>query len=333
MKKGYVLLVLALLLAGMGFAHRLASLPDLLNPETIRIYGDQMFITDFPRVKIYSTTDFTLQEEFGEQGEGPRQFMGSLPGICVLGDHIIVNSQQKISYYTKGGEFVKEMKVKAGSNFKPIGDKFVAYGFREEQKVLYQTVNLCDANLEKIKEIFRQKSWNQMTQAGYMDVLNIKGYICRVDGDRMVIDGEGGTLYVFDGEGNRLRSISPQYEKIKVTAEDKKRYHHYYKTDPHSAPYYDFMKTRFRFRTYFPEIRFFDVADGKIYIMTYKQRGKDSEFLIYDIDGTFLKRVTLPIAFINAEDIYPFTVKDDKIYQLIDNPETEEWELHRLAVE
>jgi hypothetical protein len=50
--------------------------------------------------------------------------------------------------------------------------------------------------------------------------------------------------------------------------------------------------------------------------------------LIFDIKGSLLKKVFLPIRAMNPEHLCPFSFYKDKFYQLIFNEETEKWELH-----
>jgi len=49
-------------------------LRDLFRPELIRVDQNQIYITEGPRVYIYSLDDFKLIGKFGAKGEGPQEF-------------------------------------------------------------------------------------------------------------------------------------------------------------------------------------------------------------------------------------------------------------------
>jgi uncharacterized protein YlbG (UPF0298 family) len=71
-------------------------------------------VTQEATVFIYSLKDFKLVKKFGKAGEGPREFriLPQLPlNIDARTDQIIVNSFGKVSYFTKQGEFIKEVKT------------------------------------------------------------------------------------------------------------------------------------------------------------------------------------------------------------------------------
>jgi hypothetical protein len=90
----------------------------------------------------------------------------------------------------------------------------------------------------------------------------------------------------------------------------------------------------------------FIVADEKIYVLTYKKEKEKSEFVILDLKGKLLKKVFLPFnqsdewfhyslakATSQASPHATFTIKNGKLYQLIENEDKEIWELHITNIE
>jgi hypothetical protein len=67
-----------------------------------------------------------------------------------------------------------------------------------------------------------------------------------------------------------------------------------------------------------PIFKDYRLADNKIYILSsFKKQGKYETF-IYDFSGKLLKKTFLPL--VESDDIttlYPFDIKDNKIYQLV----------------
>jgi uncharacterized protein YkuJ len=53
-----------------------------------------------------------------------------------------------------------------------------------------------------------------------------------------------------------------------------------------------------------------------------------SEFHVFNRDGKFVETVLVPLAEENIFEFYPYAIRDGKVFQLIDNFETEIWELH-----
>ena len=72
-----------------------------------------------------------------------------------------------------------------------------------------------------------------------------------------------------------------------------------------------------------------DVVDDKLYVNGYQNPDGKTEFAVYDRIGNLLKsKVYLRIPEATARDLYPYTIKDGKLYQLVDDVDEEVWELH-----
>jgi hypothetical protein len=63
------------------------------------------------------------------------------------------------------------------------------------------------------------------------------------------------------------------------------------------------------------------------------KKDETDEFFIYNFNGQFLKRLFLPAAYLDGLRPCPTYIKDNKLYQLIENEEEEEWELHAHLIE
>ena len=72
-----------------------------------------------------------------------------------------------------------------------------------------------------------------------------------------------------------------------------------------------------------------DVTDGKVYVNGYLRRDGTTEFTLFDLKGKLLKdKIYLTLPEISARDLYPYTINGGKLYQVVDNDDTEVWELH-----
>jgi hypothetical protein len=82
------------------------------------------------------------------------------------------------------------------------------------------------------------------------------------------------------------------------------------------------------FPDYFPVARYFNIKNDKIYIMTYKEEKDKKEFLILDLHGKHLGKVLLPLVSADIMGVLPFDFQGNHLYQVVENEETENWELH-----
>ena len=335
MKKFIMVFVLICWAAGFVFPGKVAVFPGLANPFYILADNSQLYITDGPVINIYSLTDYKPVKKFGRAGEGPREFKlnprrsAGSAFIFIHPDYILANSLGKVLYFSKKGEFIKETRVNTRARrFRTLGQGFAGEEFvREKDNMRYSVRFIYNSNFKRVKELYRRQSFSQ--PQGDMNPFYMVSPIMEVYRDRVYInDPEGLTIYVFDANGNQLPSIKHNYDKLVITDDYKNEMLNWYKTYPSFKDRWPQWKDRLKFPGYFPAIRWFNVIDDKIYVLTHKQENEKSEFIILDLDGKFLKKAMVPLVEKDERLWYPYTIKNDKLYQLIENPDEEEWELH-----
>jgi len=342
MRKLLILFIAVLFLTCLVWAAKVAVLSELQRPASITVDGSQVFITEGINVYIYSAKDYSLQKKFGKEGEGPQEFkrhpnpMAEDIRIIVQPKEILVNSIGKISYFTRKGEFIREMRVMLSlGGYIPVGNHMAGFGFDQKDNTRYITLNLCSPQCVKEKEFFRVKT---LIQDGKsidpikMSVAKLVATI-RVEDNKMFYRGEDQKIYAFDENGNQIYSITPEYEKVKFTKEWENRYINFLETDPRYKYVYQQDKNRIKFPGYFPPIRDLRVANKKIYIITFKSINDKKECYIYDsADGKFIKKVFIPLVEQNVQELYPYTIKNGKVYQVVENLDEEKWELHVIDI-
>ncbi len=331
MKRVYLSLFL-LLVSGLIFAGRVIPLPDLLKPQRIYIDREQLFVTEGAAIYIYSLKDFKLQKKFGKRGEGPGEFKESGEGIrlAFTPANIIVISIGRLSYFTRDGQLMKETTVANPRRFafQELGSGFVGKEFLREKKGIFFAVNLYDRNLKKGREIYRYKH-PFFPRNRPIDPVSPRISTYYVYRGKIFYDDEEGTIHVLDSSGKELYSIRHKYERVKIEDIHKERYVMFWKTD--LRPEYDAFKDRLKFPAAFPPIRNFHIAADKIYVITHTEKNNRCKMLLFALDGKLLKEVFVPLVDINMliPDLYNYyTIHQDKLYILRDNPDTEEWELH-----
>lgn len=322
------------------FSSKVVPLPDLIKPDSIMVENDRIYITDQEKIFIYSIKDFSLEKRFGKKGEGPGEFKINPAGVVILQvyvqpDRIIVNNLGRVSFFTKDGSFKNEINVTSGSNFIPIGEKFVGYSGRKRIKnISYLAINLYDSNFKKIKEIYSREYYVQTHKDFNLIKLGCgnKGrayYLCY--GDNIFIEGKNNVIYVFDKDGKKEYDINLDYDKLKISEYHKNEILKVLDTLFTNPFMKNLIKKKGKFPRYFPA-RFFKIANDKIYIPTYKKADLKNEFVVYSIKGELLKKIFLPLKNQTLVLPYPYAINNNKMYQLVDNPKTEEWELHIIDI-
>ena len=334
-----VILVLFAAFAGtpLVFGKKVATFDKLVNPFFIEADENQLYITDGPTINIFSLKDFNLVKQFGKAGDGVKEFKvnprrsGGSVLISVEPDYIMVNSIQKISYFTKDGKFIKEVPVtKPARRLLPLGNRLIGEVTFPEDKTFYVTRVILDSNFKIESELYRRRSFFQ--REGDINPFHSINPITQLSNKRIFINGDN-EIYVFDRRSKILPSITWQYDKIKITEEHKKNIRNWYRTYPGLKHLYDRIKDRLKFPAHFPAIRLYNVADKRIYVLSHKKEGGKSEFIIMDLAGKLIKKTLLP--FYEKDDFlwFPYTIKNGNLYQLVKNKDKSLWELQVTPIE
>lgn len=335
MKKLKLLFLVLIFFSNLAFSTKVATFPELKRPFLIHADDNQLYISDGPNIFIYSLIDYRLIKQFGRSGEGPGEFKinpnrsGGSVVIFLTSDNIVVNSVGKVSFFSKDGQYLSEIPTGGrGSRFQLLGEQFVGEKGAADKNTSYLTMNIYDFHFEKKKEIYRQKGFYQ--PQGDLNPFYLIGPITYVYDNKIFIIAEMMEISVFDEKGEKLYSIKPEYEKILITGDYKEKFHNWFKNYLPLREFYKSLKDRLKFPKYLPQIRFFHVVDNKIYILTYKKMEGKSEFLIYDIKGNFQGSIMFPL--VESDEFgflfYPYTIKNGKLYQLIEDEKKWTWELH-----
>lgn len=331
MKKA-IFLSLLILLTGIFTAAKVVSLPDVLKPERIVVDKDNAYITENATVYIYSLKDFKLKKKFGKPGEGPEEFKTnpSMPVIIVPEkDRILINSIGKISYFTKDGAFIQELKNTTPYNMAlwPLGNQFVGRGFRREGNILYITIEVFDNKFKRVREIYKTPNSFQPGAQSPIKVFD-KSFVFESYGDKIIVANDIELVVdVINPEGKNLYTIKHDYQLLPFTNAEKEKVLNFFKTNPGTRANYEAFKQRLEFPANYPAIQNFFASNEKINILTYEQKNDKVAVLVFDIKGKFLEKSTVPFFLQTPFDPFPFWIAYDKMYQVVDNEEEEEWQL------
>ena len=308
---------------------KVTTLRELRKPRDLAVDDTQLYVTERATIFIYSLNDFKLVKKFGTEGQGPQEFQ-TLPHVPVTvdvsTDRLIVGSVRKITYFTKQGDYLREVRaVNLALNLRLCGDQFLGWSQAKKEGIIYNTITLFDSKLNKLKEVFRMKDSYQGPGRGYKVLHRVFTY--RSYDNKIILPGkDDATIDIFDNEMNKRLSIRLAQERIEVDSEFKNRLEKHFKTSPEIKNIYPMLKPLI-FPDYFPVISDFFVDDGTLYVMTWKRENGCNEFFTYDMKGTFKKQLVIPIRYETELSPYPTMIKKGKLYQLVENEEKELWEL------
>ncbi|MDY0297876.1 MAG: hypothetical protein RB296_11210 [Acidobacteriota bacterium] len=304
-------------------------IPELLNPDSIHLDDTQIYITEGPRVRIFNRESLEQTAVFGKAGEGPQEFR-ILPGLPLIlnveGDELMVNSFGKVTFFSKSGQFLREKRTQAGFIImaEPFGENLACWGLAFEAQTRFRTIDLYDHDLNKIRNVVKQKDEFQAPGQG-MDILSA-AFTFSVMADRLwVACTPEAVIHTFDLKGDPVKTVTLDIPRREMTQADRETILDFLKTDKSTREQFDLIKP-IRFRDQFPAIMAIFSAQNRLYVMTWQRREGRNEVLVLDKDGRTERKLWLPMAYRNALAPAPFAIRDSNLYQLTENDD-EEWEL------
>jgi hypothetical protein len=319
-------------------ATKSVPMTEVLNAQSIIVDQEQVYIVQTPEVFIYSLKDFKLKKKFGKAGEGPQEFklFPNMPLlITVEKDDIVAKSMGKLSYYAKDGTFKKEVRVKAGFvlAMKTLGDQMIGIENIMSNQMRYLGINVYDSNLNKLQQV--KKIPDSIQRGKGMRFLNIP----QAHADSFVVLGnkflvaweKDAKIEVYDAEGKAHDPIKLEAEKIALSDDYKAKVVEFFKNDPRTKPYYQFIKP-VSFPDYFPGVREMRVSDNTLYVFTYMKEKGNVQCYTFDKNLKFKEKIYVPLEEMNITEFYPFAIKSGTLYQMVENLDTESWELQYFKI-
>jgi len=306
-------------------------LREISNPEfDIHIHGPRLYIPEGNTTFIYSLTNYSLIGKFGKEGEGPGELKGE---ICIvyLKDKLIVESADRLTTFSPDGKFVGEQIHREKSfvrRLTPVGNQMAGFGGTVTDKGKnYIVLSFFDRKINKTRDFTRTLSNFQKDGSitFMMGTFNFK-----VFQDRIYVQylGKEMKLNVFDNTGKFLFKIGdPEFNNRKVSAKDRREAMDYFRK---FWPRLYSNRQRIRFSDFWGGVGtfFFDEAESMLYVITYA-RDKEGKYLFYkyDPDGKLKRKFYLDVGYRDIWAPFPLDIENGKLYQLLENPDDEEWDL------
>ncbi len=324
-------------------------LRGLKKPDMIRIQGKQLYVMDHAVVRVYALHNLKLLRQFGAPGSGRGQLPLLSEGANIIRptrEYLLAEGRRKMIFFSKSGTVMDEKsKSEYCTKFTAIGKKWVAKKyFRDyDTNTQYMRVVLFNEDLDELKELHREKWFQQYTGKGFRielfsDYLNFEVYEGKIFIEK---SPRGFVIDVYDAEGKFLYQIKKERPRIQVSDADKIAAMKRLQGDRKMEVMIDMLGSREKvmevmkvaFPGYKPAIRSVEVDDGKIYVRTFKERDGKDETIIMDLKGNILKTVYLPV-FIRPgveEKMYDArytAISGDTWYALKPVREKKQWRLH-----
>jgi hypothetical protein len=343
MKQIQMICVFLLAAFGSSLFAAVVELPGIINPGSVAVDENHIYITDFPSVYIYSLKDYRLIKKFGRRGEGPREWL-KFNLLSLHENYLVIGDRNKMLFFSKTGDYIKEMKAKSIIYWggRPAANGFIAEGRAAENDFQYETVSLYDQDLRKTKEIYRAPFfWQYKKSSDKCDAIEVGGIHFQVYGDYILFRKNlDFTFEVLDTSGKKLYTIQLPYSRLPFSQSMKKRHHEYFQVTAPWKRLYREMEKEIHFPSHLPAVQSFIAADNKIYVLTYETRGNQSKFIILDLKGKKLKEAWLPLVqsdrwfqhrltqWVRFGCSHPtFTIRDNTFYHLAETEDGEQWEL------
>ncbi len=299
------------LMASAGTAEKLGSLPAGASPDSVDFTATEMYVLAQGTISVYSLPDLVLRRTFCGPGGGaglllPRHQWDQT--VRIAGDKILAEDNNKVLVFSPDGRLLEEKhKPKNTVWIVPFGKGYAAKNMIVTGTPPLQEIRLVlyDADLKEIKEIYRQKWFQQLTPKGFEtefpgDLLHFA-----VAGDKLFVEKspEGFVVGIFDNEGRETASARPAGAPIPMTPADREqtmaRLRLEKRVEAMIARSGSWEKLREIWSHVFadskPALREIQAYGDDVLARTFKQEGDEAAFLLIDARGRVRKEIVLPV--------------------------------------
>lgn len=331
--KKLLVIVLVLLMGQAIYGKVVGVLPELMKPTSISVGDNRLYVSQEATVFIYDLQTLKFIKKFGKAGQGPGEFavFPGLPLTVIVRDKDIqVNSANRITFFTKDGEYIKMIKSKSGTftlAHQPVGkDNYVAISIFQENEIGYFSVNLYDAEMNKLKSLAKIKRSGQQT--GPIKIFSDAVQVATFEDKIYLSTGQDFIVYTINIKGDILDTYKMKdYKKVKFEEKHKDMIFEAMEKNPIQRAGIPIIKQRGVFPEYFPAILSMFVVDGTINIVSWEREGEKFKFYLFDTNWKLKDELFIGFKMESVLAPYPAAFKDGKLFQVIENDD-EEWELH-----
>jgi len=268
--------------------------------ESIFITADDkenLYVLDMKlnNIKVFDSSGTHIRA-FGKQGQGPGEL--NMPtGIQVTSNGELMVEEvlnRRLSFFTPEGEFLRSISTAAKTSLTGLrfGTKGTMIGRElvlEENKMTWY-VKKYDADLNEIFTVDKVDFPNPLQgKVNPFDLI----IIFNVDKKGNIIYGTSKEYEIkfINPDGTHIKSITKEYDPIKITEEDKKEI---LSRIPETGGLN--VKDMIEFSKYYPAFQNFTMDEkGRIFVRTFEKGKKEGEYIcdVFDPEGRFISQFPL----------------------------------------
>jgi len=314
---------------------RVVTLEGIVKPDMIAVKDGKIYVLEKTSIFIYSAKNFQFIKKFGREGEGPREFMarpyGPPMSMSFVDGQLVVNSNNKLSYFDRNGNFKTERKAFANLVLFQVKDNFVAIGPSVDTEKRFRiSYRLYSNDLKELKNLFHTNISVNPQDYIIMPISAIGHNPCYKGNIFVAASNTDFIIDIYDHTGKKIRRISKDFVRKKIPQTYRDEIHKWFKDESMYKQFYDGIKNFIKFKDYFPAIRDLILADDTIHVVTHRQKKDLWECILLDMTGKEIKRTFIPLSRYIPFTYYPLlcAVENGILYSLIEDEDEEEWKLH-----
>ena len=309
---------------------------EIPYPQLFEIDPNTLFLVSGSHLLKFDLPSCQFKRRLGSSGEGPGEFIridrdrGMV--LTIETGRIVVNSRHKISAFSRAGMLLSETKTRNGSFFRQVGQNFVGIHSSLIDQIRYHSVCLYDWNFKIIRRFHKEPHWYQPNQS--INPIKVSLPHFRVINGKIFILNQAGQISVYTQMGDPCAKTSFPFPVRKIKQKDREGYHEYYKSHPIYKNHYHALKDRIRFPESFPPVKYFDVDEKYIYVVSFQKREGKAIIYLFRHSGECMGKGVADLPEQIWFEPYPLI----RIYKqqwmvLSENPETENIQLKWIPIE
>jgi len=256
-------------------------------------------------IKVYDKSGKLLRV-IGKPGQGPGE-LGLCSGIMLTqNDQILVEdaTNRRLALFNKSGEFIKNISmIHTPGLISLVADSFGGFigremGFSEGNTEMFYEIKKYNQYLEPLFSL--DKLTSPMLYPGSAKKINPFGFLCsyQIDENGRIYYGRGTEykIWIYDQDGNHLRTITKEYDRVRVS---KEYINEILKRLNIASSGISKPEDLLAFPEFFPPFQFFLLDDqGQLYVRTFGKEYKKGEwtFDVFNPEGIFVSTFVINCA-------------------------------------